>query len=125
MVVFEESAAILEEIPHDENIHAENDQDGEEAAVGLGPVDQFEDVNGNEERRFADGEPPGPGDAEQEADAFHEGEQAVKKSPAGQPDHFGFGNGRDLVGQVGEEFLFRVEMQKIQGLAERVGQVFV
>src|ERR1039457_5881738 len=59
VMMAEESLAVAKQIPDDENVQRQNDQH----RPGKMPH-QFMNLDGDEERRFADGQPAGPGHAE-------------------------------------------------------------
>src|SRR5690349_7935014 len=87
MMMPKQAGAILKQIPKDQNVQAEDDGDfpGEARRQNLAAghefvmMDQFEDLDGNEKCRFADGEPSRPRHAEDKSDAFHQRKKAVEK----------------------------------------------
>jgi len=82
----EQALAILEKIPNHKDIQDHDDENGPGEAA-----DQFIDLDGNEERRFADGKPPGPLGAEHQPNPFHQRKQAVDQGADREMHHLGFG----------------------------------
>ena len=87
--------------------------------------EQLEELDRNEKSRFTNGEPASPFDAEDQANTFDHGEQAVKNRAASEPDNVGRGDMTDLIGQIREKGLFRIEMKKFQRLVKLVRQIAV
>jgi hypothetical protein len=75
----EKAGAILEKVPDNQDVQTENDSEFPSEAGRLDDsvsnqfvmVNEFEHFNGNEKRRFADRQPPRPGNAENQSHAFH------------------------------------------------------
>ena len=94
----EQPFPVLEEVPDNQDVEAENAEDGPRK-----PMDEFVNFDGDEEGRFADRQPPGPGHAKYQADAFHERKEAVGERAEGRLEQFRLGQLPDLSGKLGPE----------------------
>src|SRR5882724_8701363 len=101
MMMAEEAVAVLKEIPDDQNIKRENNNQQRRMRgmrrVGRTAAHQFEDLNGNEKRRFPNRQVAGPAYAEHQTDALHQREQTVKERARCGPEHLRFGQLANLI----------------------------
>jgi len=119
-VMPKKSGAILEEIPDNQDVQAEDHQNlPRETGVRnvaahdqLVMVDQLEYFDRNKKSRFANGHPASPRNAEHQANAFDEREEAIKESAGGEPAGvFGF-DVVQAVADIREKPIFRIEMNE-------------
>src|SRR5208337_1506629 len=105
----EQTPAVLEEVPDDEDIEAEHDNNHE----GCVPAEAV-NFDRDEEGRFPNRQPAGPGNTETEADRFDEREEAIGQQAGGGHENFGLGELADLGGKMGPDSALRVEPQDAQ-----------
>src|SRR6266511_1107100 len=83
------------------------------------------DLDRDEESRLADRQPDRPGRAKNQADAFHKQQQTVEQSSPGNPADVLRCEALNLLAEVGEEFVLRIEIDPSQEPFELRPQVFV
>src|SRR5260370_10340504 len=89
---------VPEQIPNDANINDENTEHGFRKSM-----DQLVHLDGDEEGRFANGQPAGPAHAKHQAHSLHQREEAVKQCAHRYMEHPGLRELADLQGEVGKE----------------------
>src|SRR5437588_6867337 len=94
MMMAEKAESVLEQVPHNDDIDDEDNEDREWVAgtAGIldGPVQKFVNFDGNKKGRFADGQPPSPAHAEHHSKGFDERKQAVNQGAGRGPQNVGF-----------------------------------
>src|SRR5437870_1757123 len=93
--------------------------------LGRAPVNKFVKFDGDEERRFADGQPAGPAYAKDQTNSFNERKEAVNQRAGGGPEDFRFGELADPFGKLSPKPPFRIEPQMMEQALVFLRQVVV
>lgn len=126
MMMLEKSVAILEQVPDDQDIHGEND-DNDHGMPGmtLAAMEQFVHFDRNEEHRFTDRQPSSPAHAKHQPHGFNQRKQAVNQRAGSGPENFGLGEFANPHSKVGPKFSFGIESQMLKQIPVVRGQVIV
>src|SRR5260370_23030446 len=106
VMMAEQAITVLKEVPNNEDVQRKNDQDRYRRAAPLRvrpQMQQFVNLNRDEEGRFADGQPNGPAHAKHQSYAFDERKQAVHQSAGSSPQNVCLRQLADLSGEIGPE----------------------
>ena len=96
----EQAPAVLIQIPNNENVDAEHDKTNEGRMTA-----KVVDLDRDEKGRFADRQPAGPGNPENEAHPFNDREETIPQQPGGGHEHFGLRELADLPGKMRPDLL--------------------